>query len=470
MPNYNIPEVTTPNAMNSIGQILNFARGATELQKARATMESEIESAAAAARRATAEAGVSEQTAQPRIAIAGEQAKQAQTQTETQAFEQRRAMNAQAMQIAGGLIGDKRIQGGDMKSAMEALAEAEDQMIASGVPKHIAKAQMSPLYLTATRDPAKLYQGLKNIVVQGQGAGTQGTAVTPSGPQISSGQQNVQYNTNPLAGGTGQPNITVPQQITPSEQETVQFHPVTRSPVTVTKDVSGRVTGMTGTPTGAGAPQALQPGQAEDIPILTNLRAGVNQAALKVGESHFNNQQILKLADETNTGTAAQILQNLKGGYAAIPWTADTATNFNSLGHFIALEAANNAKAMGAGTDAAREMSHQATVSGGWTRDAIKNAAKINDALSTGLDYFNRGMEKAVASSGGNILAVRPFQNEWAKNFDPDVYRYANALEAKDTKEIEKILGPEGSQKRAAKALALSKKSEVLYRLSNEGR
>ena len=104
-----------------------------------------------------------------------------------------------------------------------------------------------------------------------------------------------------------------------------------------------------------------------------------------------------------------------------------------------------------------------------WTPKAIIGMAKINDALSTGVENFNTGMENAIKASGGNILAARDFQNKWTQAFNPDVYRYANALNSGDSAEIDAILGPKGSKQRIERARALATNSARMNRLVTTG-
>ncbi len=351
---------------------------------------------------------------------------------------------------------------GKASDAIDAWATAHPEM---GALAKNAKVLLSHIQNAQTpQDRTHLASSMAALLQPGQAVQTQ-----PQGASVNTGGA-VQQGTTapPVAGGGFTPQTSITNTLPPGERENVSINPVTRSPMTTTKDAAGHVTGVTQTPTGAGVPQ-LAPGDAEAIPQLADMRTRVNAAAQKVGENHFNNAQIIKLADETNTGTQAGLLRSLKGGYAGAPWTADAATNFDRLGHFLALETQANASTMGAGTDAARHVSEQATASTGWTADAIKSAAKINDALATGVGAFNQGMEKSIANAGGNVLAARKFQNTWSQSFDPDVYRYENALKAKDGAEVTKILGPAGSPQRAQKAAELLQKRVTLNNLATQG-
>lgn len=477
MPDYSYlarPQTHANSPFANLGDLLNVARSATQLQRERGTLLTDIEQRKAESARAVTEADVSRRTADPRVQQQAAQTRSAETAATASQWQLDNAQAGKAYEIAAGVAQDPAIAAGDSAGIVKALMSAEDHMRAAKIPEDKIRVQMAPLYGAASRDPKSVRQMLDNIVRSGSGVSAQAGVINAPVQILNTGAEYRPVQTQPGAqggikpgAGTSGPSIA-PVQVPPGQRQEVSINPVTSSPQVVEKDAAGNVLTVRPAPT-QGIPQ-LGVGQPQDIPILTNLRAQTNQAASQVPQSRFNNAQIIKLADETNTGTGAQILRNLGGGYAALPWTTDAAKNFDTLGHFIALEAANTAKAMGANTDSARDMASQASSSAGWTRDAIKSAVKVNDALAVGLDKFNQGMEKAIAANGGNILAVRQFQNAWSQAFDPNVYRYANALAAKDDAEITKILGPAGSEARKQKALELARKSAILHSLSTEGR
>lgn len=467
-----IAQPQVPDSFKTIGSMLNIARGVVDLTKAKETLQSDISKAKSESERTQIETGVARDTAPARVTQQTELAKQAETKSNLDRFKLTGDYLTKTRDISRGLVNDPDVISGNADAIIPKISAARQAMIDFGVPPAIAEVQASHLMTEAAKNPKGLRQILLNSINADVGAAGTATNIQEGGVPVTNNATSSVVATRPLAAtpvGQTVPGTQQTLQVPVTQREEASINPVTRSPMVTEKDAQGRVIDVRQAPTSAGVPQ-LAPGGPEDIPILTNLRAGVNSAAAKVPETRFNNSQIIKLADETNTGKGAEIMRNLKGGYAALPWTADTAKNFDTLGHFIALESVNHAKAMNAGTDAARTLAEQANTSTGWTREAIKTAAKVNDALATGLDFFNRGMEAAVQKSGGNILAVRPFQNAWSQAFDPNVYRYANAVQAGDKAEITKILGPEGSQQRQAKALELAKKSAVLHRLATEGK
>lgn len=323
----------------------------------------------------------------------------------------------------------------------------------------------------SAKDPAAWKNAVLKVGQSAMAPTAQATAMTPSGPQVSNNVQTGTINLNPMAGPTGiVPETVVNQQLPLGERQNVTINPVTQSPQTVTKDAFGNVRGVTATPTGGGVPQ-LAPGQPQDLPIITKERADLNSAAAQVPTQRFNNRQIISLSDSdllNTSGTGAQRISAILGA-VGVPAGSDYATNVQKLGHYLALQAQSNAKVMGATTDQSREVSEAASGSLKMTPDALKSVAKVNDAFATGLENYNKGMEAAIRNAGGNVLAARDFKNAWSASFDPNVYRYANALESGDKREIDAILGKPGSAERTKKARELAVKSQRLYQLSTGG-
>jgi len=300
----------------------------------------------------------------------------------------------------------------------------------------------------------------------------QQASLTPTAGLTNTGGNLQETITTPSVGGN-QPSIAMtgrgqPITLGPDQRQSVSINPVTASPMTTSKDAAGNVVGVTQTPTGPGVPQ-LNPGEAQEIPIRTQQRAAINAAAAKVPEQHFNNQQIIRLAPEAFTGTGSDKLSKIGSltGVQMLP--GDHAGNLQRLGHFMSLQAQANAQAMGAGTDAARAISEQATGSTGWTADAIISTAKVNDALSTGVDLFNRGMEAAIKAKGGNVLAARDFQNAWSQNFDVRAMQLHNAIANGDKGEVAKIVKEVGGRGSPG-AQEVIRKAKALEKLSTDGK
>lgn len=437
-------QIQTPNIMNTLGTLMGVASTAQQMklknidiQRAQQTLPYEVRTAAAGA-----------QTAETQSAFAQWRLNKDQAD--------------QAYQIAGGLLKDPAILSGNSKGIVTSLMEAEDRMRAYKIPEDMIRVQLGPLYTIAAHNPGNVQQVLKNIVLGGIAAAGQGGAATPQGPVISSGQQTQQFNVNPLAGPTGPVAGTqVQQQIPPTAPV---FNPQTQTP---------GYYGPQGRNIPAPAPRPVPVtgpslSDQQEIPIRTQERVAVNAAAAQVPTQHFNNQQIIKLADTAYTGTGASKWASVMGAMGIQNISGDAAADFQRMQHFMALQAQANASAMGAGTDAARAMAEAATNKTNWTEKAVVTTAKVNDALATGVDLFNQGMEKAIANANGNVIAKRDFQNQWAKVFDVRAMQLENAVKSGDKAEISNIVQSVGGPKSIG-ARNLAAKVQAIDRLVSQG-
>ena len=173
------------------------------------------------------------------------------------------------------------------------------------------------------------------------------------------------------------------------------------------------------------------------------LRIATRQNAATVPMQQFNNNQIIKLADDTLTGRGANFLGALTGGYAALPFTSDNATNLNQLGHYMSLQTAQLAGSSGlGGTDAARSIAGQMAGTTEWTPQAIKATARVNRALATSTELFNQGMENSFQRTR-NPFAPTEFQQRWIQTLGPqgiDAMRLYDGLRNNDQEAIREVI------------------------------
>ncbi len=194
------------------------------------------------------------------------------------------------------------------------------------------------------------------------------------------------------------------------------------------------------TPTGAAAQmnEALQlkripPGEsAETMREMQTIRSKANEAAKGVQNQIFNSGEIIKLADAATTGKGAEILANLSGGYAAIPFSGDMATNLQQLGHYMSLQTQALSASSGLNTDAGRAIAQESAGTTNWTPEAIKSTARVNRALALSTRMYNNGIENAVKNSGGNVFAIRDFNNKWSNELDIKALKLYDSFINKD--------------------------------------
>lgn len=288
-------------------------------------------------------------------------------------------------------------------------------------------------------------------------------------------------------------------QLGPGQYETIEgTDPMSNLPVVITRNRDGAIVGrrlLSGAPT----PQQL-PGQTLPTPIGREMRslyptstlpqvtavtpippgettetlAAANQVRIKALEAAqtvpiqtFNNDQIIKLADEALTGRGAGTLANLTGGYAvfnAIGLGGDNATALNQLGHYMAQQTAALSQTAGFGTDAARQLGAEMTGSPNWTPDAIKKTARVNRSLATATDLLNQGMQFAFQQSKGNPLSARDFQNRWSQTADINAIRLFDAMKNNDPDGFREVVDAAGGP-RSPGFDRLKNKVEAIKRL-----
>lgn len=185
----------------------------------------------------------------------------------------------------------------------------------------------------------------------------------------------------------------------------------------------------------------MRPGEtAQTLAQANEIRTNASNMAAQVPVQNFNNNQIIKLADDVITGKGANFVGALTGGYAGLPFTADNATNLNQLGHYMALQTASLAQSSGlGGTDAARGIAGNIAGTTEWTAPAIKHTARVNRALSTATDLFNQGVENSFKRTN-DPFSARDFQNQWTRTVDINAVRLYDAMRNNDKEAIRQVV------------------------------
>ena len=476
----------------SLSDMINMASGITNLQQAQQLQPVQLEAARLQLQQAQqmnplllrsqqAETQVAESTARPRITQSEQAAETARIATLKAQLGLDDAQAQIAYSQGGALLGDLRIHNAEQKvdDAIDAIEDARDRMVASGVPRAKASAIIAPFIVKAQNSPQTLVQDLTNAVQGASGGAAIAAQVNRAPTQVGVGSRVELRPTSPLQ--LGQQPQSVAMELPPGSRmvDTGRVD-VNNNPIFNVFDSTGRATGQVTVP--ANAPESSLPGSAPVAPrpvvpqaaasaapamAVTRMPAGetaetmalaksiqlkANEAAQRVSQSQFNANQIIQLADKAATGKGAELLQGLTGGYAGLGLvgSTDMADALNKLGHYMALETANLASASGLGTDAARGIAEKMTGTTSWTADAIKSTARINRAMSTGVDLFNQGVNNAVTQANNSPFAARQFQNKWSQVADVNAFRLMDAIRNDDkiaAKELVNELGGVNSQK-----------------------
>ena len=282
--------------------------------------------------------------------------------------------------------------------------------------------------------------------------------------------------TQPVAGGnpalTGvQPGTVqgaaVPNAVAPGALETVETGPdnnkyiVQRSPQGTILNTRPLAGAGQGAPQSGGPPAAMPSYTPEDQATRPILEAERNVARNALGAApiaHTTNRGILDEIDHVAaTGTAGPAFQKfLSIAGVGFGTPEEKASAYDLIGKYMERNALEAAKAMGPGTNAGLEAAIKANGSVAYNPTAIKRITKLNDAIVSGSEAYQPGLEKAIAANPQRgVLVKREFDQAWAQNFDPRVMQIANAAKTGDKAEIEtikKTLGKGGMAELVQKA------------------
>ena len=325
-----------------------------------------------------------------------------------------------------------------------------------GIPAQQAELLIAPYLTTATQSPTGFRQFLKEKLLSTVEHAARVSTLQPSGVAVGTGATNQVTQTGEFGAqppGSALPGTAVVAQLPPTTPLVARQGDGTGLPPGTPYLQGPKGPAPANAPPAAPAVTGNPPPYVQETPVMlpqgetaetAQLAKGIqlkaNEAAKTVQTTQFNNNQIIRLSDKALTGEGANTLANLGGGYAALPWTADAASNLQSIKHYMAIEAANLANSAGLNTDAGRGLSSQINGTTNWTADAIKSTARTNRALSTGIDLFNQGVNNAVEVSKGNPFAARDFQNKWSQIATVDAFRLMDAKKNNDVDGMKKII------------------------------
>lgn len=464
MPDYDIAaKGQTPDAMKSISGMLNFATTAQNLQRGAVALEKE------------------KALLQPDIDRGRAESRRTQTALQHDVFKLDGDQSARAMQIAGGLFKDPRIRANDPNGQIEAISEARDQMIAAGVPK--VKAEWYASQLTSkAHQPGATYNMLQNMVQANAGAQTQaGVLNTPVTPVGTGGAIQAMQLQSGAPGGM-QPGQQVPTTLAPGSLENIETDPlgnkfiVSRSPQG--SILNTRPVGSNPQPGGGGAQPgggqsfaSFAPGDREAIPVLQKERDEARTVLLGAPVAHATNRGVLQEIDNVlATGVAGPTLQKLASGLGA-SWDSSEkrASAYDLVGKYLERNALNAAASMGPQTNAYLEAQIKANGSLAYNPTAIKKITRLNDAIVTGSEMYQPGLERAIANNPQmGVLAKRQFDQDWAKNFDPMVMQLHAAQQEGNKAELQDLIKSIGGAN-SQRAQEILRKAKNLEKLSRDG-
>lgn len=280
---------------------------------------------------------------------------------------------------------------------------------------------------------------------------------------VSTNQGTQPYNVNAQSPGGAGPTGT------PMAPPNVVL-PTTGGGSAIGNTASGKVTDFTPVSVGSAAPTVNFPiGETADTQReLQAQRSSAQAATTQAGTMHDINRTIMREADAgLNTGRLGEFTQKLASltGYNVAPGTS---TDYNLLGKMLERSALTASQGMGPHTNAGLEAQVRANGSLEYTPDAIKKIASLNDALVSGQQAYQKGLETVISKSPNGVFAKRQFDQSWGANFDPQAFALLNAKQNGDKKEYESIIQNLGGPKSKQFNNVLIK-LDALRRLTNQG-
>lgn len=335
----------------------------------------------------------------------------------------------------------------------------------------IKNAQQGVGVIPPGASQAQRDQILKHAV---QGLQPAGMTAAQQSPQIGTitgpggGVQAVQLNPN-SATPMGAVGPETAQGIPLGERSNVGVNPLTGGPTVINKSGSGQITGITNAPTqGVYVPQ---PGDAQALPVLQGERDAARQQYSNAASQHTNNQIVLQNIDNVAaTGPTGQAMRNIASSMGLnLGQNADAATAYDLVGKGLERSALQAAQSMGPGTNAGLEAQIKANGSTAYTPAAIKEITKLNDALVSGTQAYQPGLERAIAANpSAGVFAKRQYDEAWGTNFDPKIFEMYNAAKSGDSAKLNSIITGLGG-KNSPQFKALMDKAGKLNQLSNSG-
>jgi hypothetical protein len=323
----------------------------------------------------------------------------------------------------------------------------------------------------------KLAQTLSNFQLQavdaGHQAATQGPNLADTGAQL--------QNINPQAAGGNlgvQPPITktiAPGYMQGPSGSIIRANNAGLSTPAVSDQ--GSAGPPSGAPTGTKLPPIQRPGmnapagdQQRYAAIMeagrqhySDVSAAANDLQNGVGPTRYRNDQIQDILNSKTFSPTGPGAAQLNWISSKIPGQSGDA--YQKIGHYLAQNSAAIAQKMGVpGTNMGSEQAAAASGNTSQNRGALLEITKVNDAMNTALDMYNRGLAK-VSSNGADPSKVAAYRQAFGQNFDMNVLRYDDALRRNDKPEIDKIkqeAGPAGLQ-------AMGAKRKVLHSLADTG-
>ncbi len=410
-------------------------------------------------------------TMDARVARSQAESQRSQTGAQSDQFNLQKAQIQRIEDDAAALLKDPRLVAAEAdqnpenaqansEKVLGALNEHAKFALGAGIPQAMVDQVLQPFRDMAQKNPANLRQFIMARQLAGVGAQGQINSSQPNISQVDTGQNVVGVNTNQYAPqGPGAGVYTVQKDV-----------PVTQ-PVLLPNGQQG----IQGTQGKGPIPTQLAPSDAAALPTLAGEREAARQALLAAPEMHTNNKMISdELKNVTATGSAGGIISKAESWFGAANVKGSNeaeraASAMDLIGKAFTRNMLKVAGTMGQMTNDKMAATAEAFGNQQFNPTAIRKITSLNDALVSGAEAYQPGLEKAIAASGGNVLAKRQYDQAWGQNFDPLVMQIYNAKKSGNTAELNDLLSSVGGPN-SLQAQFLARKAKNLQMLSTQGR
>lgn len=404
---------------------MNIANQAQALKKSQATFGADVSRADAESRSANTAADLASATLKPRVEQQQANTETAQTQAQASKFHLQGEQAQKTFDSITALLKNPAVEKGDIEGSVNALVEAKDRAIASGVPRVTAEGIFAPFIGKAAHGkPGELSQMLKTVMAQGLPAHAQVQAATPSGIGVTNNQQSQVVNTAPLAGPIGQP--------IPGTQQQLQVPPTatTTGPGGQPTYVGPRDPG--GGPIPAGNPPGLETSATGSALTANKDWEATTEAAKTASADIANLQNIKRFAASAQTGIGSERRAFVAGLAGLLGMDAGEMSKTST---DLLAKNANMLALAGGDTNLAKTLAESANPNTHMTKEAISEAANqvmSQRRMALAKQDFLRS-HKALNNPDSYNQAL----TEWNKVADPRIFQWAHM----DDKEKQSMKG-----------------------------
>ena len=247
----------------------------------------------------------------------------------------------------------------------------------------------------------------------------------------------------PYLGGN-QPSIqqvgtAIPKTLGPSAVEEVSGTDIYGNPITTVKDQFGRVVGQKGVPvmgqpTPAPAPMRFAPGESPDtVKAMQAERIMAKDAAAAAAPALTNIQSVRKYLPLAATGANSEAIakmQSVVGNIGGSKPEELAAASRDIIEKSIADLALQKNQALGGKFVEDLKGAAQSLASAGRNPTAIAKSMDQLEPLIQHAQYYQQGLENAIAKNKGDVQIKRQFDNAMINAYDPQALGAYNAYKS----------------------------------------